>query len=78
MNAKVPCPAGSYCIHGKKYSCYAGYICISAAKTPMPTDGTTGMLCEKGYYCEKGALEPKPCPVGTYNPYEGASTVNSC
>ena len=76
MNTKVPCPAGSYCIYGKEYKCYAGYLCISGAKTPTPTDGSTGEACERGHYCEEGALEATPCPVGTYNSFEGASSLD--
>ena len=78
MNIKVPCPAGSYCINGKEYTCYAGYLCISGSKTPTPTDGSTGEACERGHYCEEGAEESTPCPIGTYNSFEGASTEDSC
>ena len=31
----------------------------------------------KGQYCLPGIGET-PCPVGTYNPYTGGSSVSSC
>ncbi|CBZ54547.1 hypothetical protein NCLIV_049760 [Neospora caninum Liverpool] len=34
--------------------------------------------CPAGYYCPNKAGAPKPCPAGTYNPFEGASSSSEC
>lgn len=35
------------------------------------------LQCPKGYSCAGGGL-PSPCPVGTYNPYEGRGECDAC
>ena len=77
------CPAGQYCaLSGASLAattkCNPGYICISGADTPTPTDNTTGYKCGPGYYCEKGATSPVLCHEGTYNPDEGQGNCTVC
>lgn len=80
------CEEGHYCIKGKKAPCYAGYICAAGESTPIPPTS----LCPKGYYCEEGTVLDAtvtigvqgsgqiPCPVGTYNSYEGLTMLSEC
>ncbi|OAF70389.1 hypothetical protein A3Q56_01861 [Intoshia linei] len=80
--APVNCPAGKYC-NEKRLSipsgdCYAGYICLSKATIPNPTDGTTGKICPVGKYCVSGATIPVDCPEGTYRDVAGAGKITDC
>lgn len=43
--------------------------------TPYPI---LGGYCKSSHYCLEGALEPIPCPEGTYNPEEGGSQLADC
>ncbi|GIQ85737.1 hypothetical protein KIPB_007457, partial [Kipferlia bialata] len=76
------CPAGHYCSSSDRTTygtCSAGYICSGAATTPTPTtDDEGGYVCPKGYYCVAGAVEPAPCPPGTYGSITGLSSEDSC
>ena len=75
----VPCPKGTY--GGRKNlayefecsTCPAGSLCnITGIENP------SDHLCPPGYYCPRSALEPTPCPVGTYRAVRGGSSINSC
>jgi hypothetical protein len=57
----LTCPAGYYCdVLGiddtviLTKTCAAGYVCLSGAIIPNPTDGTTGYMCTPGNYCPAG------------------------
>jgi hypothetical protein len=80
MEDCVICPAGSYCNKGIEV-CPAGHYCPMhteyATQYPCPTGyyvSNTGakskqecLTCKVGHFCEEGAVEQTPCPVGTYN-----------
>ena len=78
------CPTGYYC--GSKgivsaagaTMCDAGFYCIEGAIRPDPTDGITGKICPAGGFCLQGATSVSPCPIGTYNPAEGAKNSSFC
>jgi len=80
-----PCPAGKYCdelgINSdvlKLKDCKQGYLCIEGATKPSPTDGTTGKMCDPGYYCPTGTVEMIPCPGGSYEPRSGSYQCQPC
>jgi hypothetical protein len=68
----LPCPAGKYC----------------PASTTNDSLGTavtdklhpTAIICPAGYYCATGTEDylSFPCPVNTYNPFQGGNSVSSC
>ena len=45
---------------------------------PDHTSSDCGGLCPAGHYCEKGTVEPKPCPEGRYTPSQGATSLAAC
>lgn len=56
QNSCFPCPPGHYGNdESRRYCgvCHAGYVCLSAATDPEPTNVTLqrGYICPKGYYC---------------------------
>jgi len=67
----VSCGRGQYSALGSNTceDCWAGYVCVSAAKKPNPTDlkKEGGMVCPKGFYCPKKTWSAIACPLGTYN-----------
>ena len=58
--------------------CDAGYVCVSAANSSRPTDGTTGYLCLAGYYCPQGSGVGVRCPAGTYSNATGLHNLTEC
>ena len=78
----TPCSAGSYCgqrgADAVTAQCTEGYLCISGASIPTPTDGATGSLCPAGGYCPQGATAAQPCPQGKFNNFEGSRTDAEC
>ncbi|CAG9318074.1 unnamed protein product [Blepharisma stoltei] len=43
------------------------------------TSGNTCIKCSKGYYADKyGSSECTPCPLGTFNPSSGSSSLRQC
>ena len=61
-SAEAPCPAGSYCVDGRRFPCAAGRYGASAMSnaTTAACDGP----CERGYYCGAGATSPREAPCG--------------
>ena len=45
---------------------------------PDHTSPDCGGLCPAGHYCEKGTVEPTPCPEGRYTPSQGATSLAAC
>ena len=83
--ASNSCPPGFFCKMGKKFKCYAGYVCTVNSVTPTPTNGQGGYICPKGAYCPQvtgppvtGCLAPTLCPISTYNPSFGAEALSDC
>ena len=85
----VSCQTGYYCpLRGatsmdlkfgtNTYKCLAGYLCLTKAIIPNPTDGTTGYMCNAGKYCIAGATTEEPCDKGTYNPDSGQGACLDC
>lgn len=81
------CPTGYFCRKGRRFACYAGYVCSVNSITPIPKDGQGGYVCPKGYYCPLSSTSPligtlynqqTPCPIGTYNPSFGAESLLNC
>ena len=60
--------------------CTPGYVCLGATASSMPTNKDTqnGYKCPKGHYCPLGSYRETPCPLGTYNKYEGSSLEQKC
>ena len=79
---QIKCKRGHYCadygLHDVTGKCEGGYICRSGSKVPNPVDVTQGHICRPGFYCPEGATKDIACPIGTYNPYEGASKLSDC
>ena len=68
------CPPGTYNRYGitrtdRCETCRPGVLCLNNALTDNATDlhnnGQT-LPCPAGFYCSEGALEPVPCPAGTF------------
>lgn len=79
------CPAGSYCIDGKRFLCLAGTFGSSLRSTKPQCDGT----CREGYFCPPGSVQSRQvacgnashyCPEGSGQPFvvsKGYYTVGS-
>ena len=74
-----PCPPGHYCQMGQIVDkCLGGYICYNGSGVPNPTDGGTGELCPRGYYCPPGTLKRMQCPENKFITKTGASSEIDC
>ncbi|KAM4702881.1 uncharacterized protein WCC33_011421 [Rhinophrynus dorsalis] len=71
-----PCPGGRFC--AAPGLCSPGHFCILNAQIPNPVDGISGAQCPPGYFCGPGSSTPSPCPMGTFQPYPGMTSHNSC
>eukprot|EP00116_Pleurobrachia_bachei_P005791 sb/3466053/ len=58
--------------------CQSGYYCTEGATQSNPDDGTTGNICDKGFYCPAGSKSQLSCEPGTYNPSTGAGACLAC
>ena len=78
----LECDGGKYCsgyfLSNYTNNCTAGYYCIGKASSATPTDGVTGNICPKGYYCPSGSIYPIACPKGTYNGATQKSSLSDC
>ncbi|XP_028320851.1 uncharacterized protein LOC114474630 [Gouania willdenowi] len=65
----VACPAGHFCgseaLISPSGTCAAGFLCLTGAIVPNPTDNKTGSLCPPGSFCQKG-LRAGECRAGFY------------
>eukprot|EP01022_Parablepharisma_sp_SALTPOND_P023128 TRINITY_DN47_c0_g6_i1.p1 TRINITY_DN47_c0_g6~~TRINITY_DN47_c0_g6_i1.p1 ORF type:complete len:4331 (-),score=484.04 TRINITY_DN47_c0_g6_i1:2741-15733(-) len=82
-NKCTSCPMTYYCntrttkesdITSNAITCEAGYLCLGSVGE-YPSDS---LLCPAGYYCTARAVDPTPCPPGTYNPEKGGKTIDNC
>jgi hypothetical protein len=78
------CPTGHYCgtkgmtaVTTSDY-CDSGFYCIEGATRPDPTDGITGKICPAGGFWLAGTTTVSDCPIGEYNPVEGAKNTTFC
>ena len=66
----LPCPPGFYCVGGSTFG------------DPGISPVLFAYVCPQGHYCPTGdpfgSSDPIPCPVGTYNAYEGHSSLADC
>lgn len=77
------CPLTYYCnttttpeesIVSGTVACEAGYVCpMGVAEYPRQE-----LLCSAGHYCGLRAVDPTPCPPGTYNPHRGGKSIYDC
>ncbi|XP_075046430.1 uncharacterized protein LOC142107145 [Mixophyes fleayi] len=78
----VPCREGWYCarpgLSSPSGKCASGYYCMLNAQLPNPSGGPNGAPCLAGYFCPLGSSYPFPCPTGTFQPYPGMSSAESC
>ena len=58
--------------------CHAGFICRSGAFLQSPNDSTVNGRCPQGSFCPKGTEQPKPCPVGSFNPLLQGESIQDC
>lgn len=71
--------------------CDPGFVCKRdtinsdvGSWTPRPNGGEIteeqyiGYKCPAGGYCPAGSAEEQPCPVGTFNAFEGMSSAADC
>lgn len=70
------CLAGMACVGSglawPDQTCKAGYYCAEGASSDEENE------CQEGHYCPPGASEPKPCPVGYYQPDSGKDFCLPC
>ncbi|KAL2085398.1 hypothetical protein ACEWY4_018718 [Coilia grayii] len=63
------CPAGSFCgsdgLSRPSGSCASGFLCLSRAAIPNPTDNRTGAPCPPGAFC-RGGIVAGQCSPGYY------------
>ena len=82
MSECTPCSPGKFCgttgLEFPSGNCSAGYYCLLNAATPAPTDGVTGDICPRGYYCPSGSHTYYPCEPGYFNPTEGLERKSMC
>ncbi|XP_077985305.1 uncharacterized protein LOC144439945 [Glandiceps talaboti] len=78
----LDCPPGEVCegmaLVGSTGLCGPGYFCTSAAYTKYPTDGVTGDICPKGFYCPEGSPAAKRCEGGYYTNITGQAECFDC
>nr|XP_057935999.1 SCO-spondin isoform X4 [Doryrhamphus excisus] len=72
----VRCPPGLYCLGSNNTSpsgrCSPGYYCTSGSASPTQNEA------EQGHYTLGGASRPEPCPLGTFQPDQGATSCIAC
>ncbi|XP_075892173.1 uncharacterized protein LOC142895201 [Nelusetta ayraudi] len=65
----LACPAGRFCasegLTGPSGFCAAGFLCVTGASVPNPTDNRTGSLCPPGTFCQRGS-KAGDCLAGFY------------
>ncbi|PFH32688.1 GCC2 and GCC3 domain-containing protein [Besnoitia besnoiti] len=62
--------------------CAAGHICTGGSTSATPNANEEGVVmgykCPPGYFCLEGALEPTPCPPGTFSDQPGGTSLDAC
>ncbi|KAI4904543.1 hypothetical protein NFI96_029611 [Prochilodus magdalenae] len=90
LSGCLPCPSGHFCptvgLAEPAGLCFSGFWCKEGSNTASPSAGPSGSFCPVGHYCPTGRFycpegtgyEWRPCPLGTYSPELGLSTVSQC
>jgi hypothetical protein len=82
VNTCEKCPQGTYSTvqDDTCKPCTPGYLCYGKTTKQYPTifSKHNGEICPKGFYCPEGSYIPTPCPIGTYNPELGATSITQC
>ena len=79
----VQCSSGHYCnstgLSEPAGLCSAGYFCRSGAMSATPTHHISlAHECPTGHFCALGTVDPKACPVGTFNPSPRQRSLGDC
>ena len=78
----IPCTPGSVCteygLTEPNGVCSPGYYCTLGASTPAPTDGVSGDICPRGYFCETASFVGSLCPAGTFSNATGLKNETQC
>ena len=78
------CPEGSQQMKECPVNFYSSQIAIETCLNcptgyDCPALGTKNpVLCPIGHFCDGSGNFPEKCPVGSYNPYNGAESVEDC
>ncbi|CAG9336329.1 unnamed protein product [Blepharisma stoltei] len=76
------CDAGWYCDQPGSTEtageCKAGFYCAGKSITATPVGQSYGYICPAGSYCPTGTATLQPCPSGTFNNYQGATSSSDC
>uniref|UniRef100_A0A3Q3IVN5 Uncharacterized protein n=1 Tax=Monopterus albus TaxID=43700 RepID=A0A3Q3IVN5_MONAL len=71
----VSCPP-FYCLGYNNSSpsgpCFSGFYCTGGSASPVQNEA------EKGHYTLEGAFRAQPCPLGTFQPHQGAQSCVEC
>ena len=81
QSACIECPSGHFCDSNTTTEndlqtaklCPPGKYCSGSLKTV-----DDALPCSEGYFCPEGIAYELPCPVGTFNPNTGASSLDDC
>ena len=72
----VVCTAGFYCgvsgLSAVSGPCDSGYYCPNGSVLARQ------IICPPGHYCLEGSPRPRPCPAGTYLPWQGSTNRSDC
>ncbi|XP_077422977.1 uncharacterized protein LOC144052618 isoform X3 [Vanacampus margaritifer] len=72
----ISCPPGLCCLGSNNTSpsgpCSPGYYCTGGSASPIQHEA------EQGHYTVEGAVRPEPCPLGTFQPRQGAQSCMQC
>lgn len=76
----LECPHGYYCPGKTVPGPPLAWGDAGVATTVTFSDLVQMAKCDPGYYCEAGSTTPteKACPPGTFQPNEGAKSVDEC
>ncbi|KAM8904697.1 uncharacterized protein AB9W97_008232 isoform 6-T6 [Spinachia spinachia] len=72
----VSCPPGFYCLGSNNTSpsgpCFPGFYCTGGSASPTQNEAV------EGFYTLEGAARPQACPLGTFQPRQGAQSCVEC
>eukprot|EP00817_Percolomonadidae_sp_ATCC50343_P003418 CAMPEP_0117418838 /NCGR_PEP_ID=MMETSP0758-20121206/542_1 /TAXON_ID=63605 /ORGANISM="Percolomonas cosmopolitus, Strain AE-1 (ATCC 50343)" /LENGTH=4727 /DNA_ID=CAMNT_0005199587 /DNA_START=68 /DNA_END=14251 /DNA_ORIENTATION=+ len=72
------CTQGFYCgttgLTAPTGKCSKGFYCPPGQSIPAPA----AYICTQGHFCNEGAIQPSPCPAGTFSNTPGSSNCTAC